>query len=175
MSGVRVPHRPTSFIRNRFAVFRTDAADMQRFIKKYIRRSKAWRHKVFKKTERLIRRLRKRDFSDERIADYFLHQNLSQNEKKFCPLFADGHKCHILSSDRLNCLGCYCPYFSADVTENEGVFECGHCEVNSPAAQRVTPVKHPNLRILDCSMCVIPHQHSRVMKILDRDFPRTNG
>lgn len=146
-----------------------------RFVKKYIRRSKAWAKKTNRKTGKVISRLRKKHLSDEQVADYFLYDHLSRQEKKFCPLFADGKKCHILSGDRLNCLGCYCPYFAADVTEKEGIVECGHCTVDSPAAQRFSPVKNPKLSILDCSMCVIPHQHSRVREILNRNFPRTNG
>ena len=101
--------------------------------------------------------------------------NLSRKEKKFCPLFADGKKCHILSGDRLNCLGCYCPYFSAEVNEKDGFIECGLCTVSSPAARRAVSAKNPKLTVLDCSMCVIPHQHSRVWEILNRDFPRANG
>lgn len=173
MSGVRVPHRPLPLVRG--IRFRRDVTDMLGFVKKYIRRSAAWRRKSFRKTERLIHKLRKQGLSEEQVADYFLHDNLSRKEKKFCPLFADGKKCHILSGDRLNCLGCYCPYFSAEVNEKDGFIECGLCTVSSPAARRAVSAKNPKLTVLDCSMCVIPHQHSRVWEILNRDFPRANG
>lgn len=146
---------------------------MLRLVKKYIRRSTAWQRKSFRKTARLVRRLRKQGLSEEQIADFFLHENLSRSEKKICPLFIDGKKCHILSSDRLNCLGCYCPYFLIEVNEHDGITECGRCTVNSAAAQWAATAKNPNVKLLDCSMCVIPHQHSRAMEVLARQFPPT--
>lgn len=137
---------------------------MLRSVRKYLRNSKSWRKKMTRRSGRLIRKLKRRGLSDRDILDFFIYDNLIHSEKRFCPLFASGQKCHIFSADRLNCLGCYCPYFELTVEEKGSEIECGSCSVNSPAAQRFS--SDGKVKILDCSMCVIPHQASTAMKVL---------
>lgn len=143
---------------------------MLRYVKKYLRNSKNWFKKIDKRTRKLVIRLRHKGLSDKQITDYFIHQNLSQKQKKFCPLFVEGKKCHVLSTERLNCLGCYCPHYKATVKMEEGESFCGDCLLSSPAMQWFSPEK--NVYVLDCSMCVIPHQHSQAFKILQERYPQ---
>ena len=124
------------------------------------------------RSARLIRKLKRRGLSEREILDFFIYDNLVRSEKRFCPLFASGQKCHILSGDRLNCLGCYCPHFELTVEEKGNETECGRCSVGSPAAQRFS--SDGKVKILDCSMCVIPHQASSALKAL-RSYRDSSG
>lgn len=76
------------------------------------------------------------------IPDFFEYDTLKAHEKDFCPLYAQGIKCHDLGY--LNCYFCACPYYIYKDSKTL-------CKINSRFA-------YYHKGVLDCSNCYIPHR-----------------
>jgi len=96
----------------------------------------------------LVKRLRLKDCDS--ILTVFEYDRLKEIESSFCPLFAEGIKCH--SMEYLNCYFCACPHYIVDDSTYI-------CSINSRFAKYVE-------NILDCSECKVPHKRGFVKKML---------
>ena len=105
----------------------------------------SWREDFFKKRNTIVDRLKKFEYSQEEIIDYFEYENMAERESNFCPLYKLERKCH--NVEYLNCYHCACPHF---MLENEN----SYCEIDSKFADNIVI---NNNKICDCTNCVIPH------------------
>ena len=104
---------------------------------------------------------------DEVIA-YFRFEHLKANEPDFCPLFAEGTKCH--DTAELNCYFCACPYFrfcDEGVGTVDGKVLYSYCAVDAKEGRRFetdTAIHQ------DCSACTLPHRASFIRKHFTRNW-----
>ncbi len=106
--------------------------------------------------------------SDQEVIDYFRFENMVQNEKEFCPLYAENKKCH--DTPELNCYLCACPNFRFNdkgfkKEEEKTLFST--CSIESPDGDRYISESaiHQN-----CAGCIVPHRESYIRKVFDRDW-----
>ncbi len=104
----------------------------------------------------------------EQIIDYFVFENMVQNEPDFCPLYAKNEKCH--DQTYLNCYFCACPHFRFDdagVKTKEEKIQYSFCSIASQDGKQAT---YGDAIHQDCSACGIPHAKSYVAKKFDLDW-----
>jgi hypothetical protein len=106
--------------------------------------------------------------SDDEVIAYFRYENMVRHEPDFCPLYAQGKKCHEMEA--LNCYLCACPNFRFDDTGfevHEGKSLKSYCAIDSKdGAQFVgEDAIHQN-----CSGCTVPHHESYIKKHFSRDW-----
>ncbi len=106
--------------------------------------------------------------SDQEVIEYFRFENMVQNEKDFCPLYADNKKCH--DTPELNCYLCACPNFRFNdkgfkQEEEKTLFST--CSIESPDGDRYVSESaiHQN-----CAGCLVPHRESYIKKVFDRNW-----
>lgn len=106
--------------------------------------------------------------SDQEIIEYFRFENMVQNEREFCPLYADNKKCH--DTPELNCYLCACPNFRFNdkgfkQEEEKTLFST--CSIESPDGDRYISESaiHQN-----CAGCLVPHRESYIKKVFDRNW-----
>ncbi|MDP3301895.1 MAG: hypothetical protein Q8S36_08025 [Sulfuricurvum sp.] len=106
--------------------------------------------------------------SDQEVIEYFRFENMVQNEKEFCPLYADNKKCH--DTEELNCYLCACPNFRFNdkgfkQEEEKTLFST--CSIESPDGDRYISESaiHQN-----CAGCLVPHRESYIKKVFDRNW-----
>ncbi len=114
------------------------------------------------KHAKLMRKLESK--SMEEVLDYFEYENLSQCEPDFCPLFAEGKKCHDM--EHLNCYLCACPEFRFD---DAAPVVKSWCAIDARAGKRFT---YAGVSHQDCSDCLLPHTRGYIRKQFDRDWRR---
>jgi len=106
--------------------------------------------------------------SDDEVIAYFRYENMVQNEPNFCPLYAEGKKCHDI--EELNCYLCACPNFRFDdagFEVNEGRSLKSYCAIDSKEGAQFVgeDAIHQN-----CSGCTVPHHESYIKKHFSRDW-----
>ncbi|MEA1982421.1 MAG: hypothetical protein U9N39_02660, partial [Campylobacterota bacterium] len=69
----------------------------------------SWFDEHAAKHKKIVDRLLAKGFNKEQIIDYFDFESMVENEKEFCPLYAQHKKCHDM--EKLNCYLCACPNF----------------------------------------------------------------
>jgi len=112
----------------------------------------------------VVRKLLNKGMSEEEILEYFLYPNISKQEPDFCILYGCGEVCHSLPKGKLNCFGCYCPYFEM-VVWNDGEKDItGRCAMGSEYMTIFSTATGDHL--LDCSNCWFPHEEAEVKKSL---------
>ena len=117
---------------------------------------KSWFNAHGEKHKKIVDELVKKEMSAEEIIAYFLYDNISKSDVDFCPLFAQGKKCHDMKA--LNCYLCACPNFRFNDSNKVRSF----CAIESvDGAEFVTDegIVHQ-----DCSGCRVPHKHAYVQK-----------
>jgi len=104
-----------------------------------------WRKDFFNKRNKIVEKLKKLNYSEEKIYEYFEYDNMSLKESSFCPLYELNKKCHDI--EYLNCFHCACPHFVI-------VGDDSFCKINSKFADNIVI---NNNKICDCTNCTIPH------------------
>ncbi len=125
---------------------------------------KQWFENHALKHKKIVDKLIKRGFSKEEIVDYFSYENLKEKERDFCPLFAKNKKCHDIED--LNCYFCGCPYFRFD--DNAPKIK-STCFIKSKFGRKI---ESKNVIHQDCSLCLLPHKKSFILKHFDLDWKR---
>lgn len=106
--------------------------------------------------------------SDQEVIEYFRFENMVENEKEFCPLYADNKKCH--DTPELNCYLCACPNFRFNdkgFKQEEEKILFSTCSIESPDGDRYISESaiHQN-----CAGCLVPHRESYIKKVFDRNW-----
>jgi len=106
--------------------------------------------------------------SDMELIEYFRFENMVVEEPDFCPLYAQGKRCHDM--EILNCYLCACPYF---VFDDDGISRDGEsityslCGIESRHSTCFTTTTATHL---DCSACTIPHSEKYIEANFSRDW-----
>jgi len=126
----------------------------------------SWFHEHAQKHKKIVDKLLAKEFTQEQIIDYFDFENMVENERDFCPLYAEHKKCHDMES--LNCYACACPNFrfSDDgferrVVEGEEKIVYSFCSIESKDGR--VGVYGDKIH-QDCSKCQVPHHKSYIEK-----------
>ena len=120
------------------------------------------------KHREIVRKLLKQGHDTEMIVAYFDFEHMVQAEPEFCPLYAEGRKCHDM--ERLNCYLCACPNFRFDDDarpDEEGVTRYSRCAIDSKDGGSI---EHNGAVHQDCSRCTVPHHRSYVLKHFDTEW-----
>jgi len=122
----------------------------------------SWFDKHAQKHKKIVDKLLRNNLSEAEIIKYFEFENMVKNENDFCPLYAEGKKCHDMKE--LNCYLCACPYFRFDdegVEEVEGKIKYSYCHIDAKdgkAGIYGDKIHH------DCSNCIVPHTKKFISK-----------
>jgi len=125
-------------------------------------------HKI--KHKKIVDKLLSKNYTKEQIVDYFLYENMQQNEIDFCPLYAKNKKCHDI--DELNCYLCACPNFRFDdngIKQIDGKTQYSFCNIDSKYGRQGIYSEKIHQ---DCSGCNIPHGRFFVLKNFDLDWEK---
>lgn len=129
---------------------------------------KAWYEAHAAKHKNLVEKLLSTAKTKEQILEYFLFENMVQNEPDFCPLYAENKKCH--ETEYLNCYFCACPNFrfsDAGVEKTELATKYSFCAIDSKDGKAGV---YGDAIHQDCSACIVPHAKSYVEKHFDLDW-----
>ena len=96
------------------------------------------------------------------LIEYFRWENISQTDVDFCPLFAQGKKCHDMKE--LNCYLCACPNFRFD---DSATRVKSWCAIESKDG---ATIEHDGVIHQDCSNCTIPHHLPYIQKHFDSNW-----
>lgn len=110
----------------------------------------------------VIEKLKQKGFSKEQIIDYFVFENMVDNESDFCFLYSKNQKCHCVNY--LNCFFCGCPHFRFNdegIEVKDDVVVKSQCSIDSKKALKFV---YEGVEHLDCSACALPHTKSFVKK-----------
>jgi len=128
----------------------------------------SWFTQHSQKHKLIVDKLLQKGLNKAQIIDYFDFDSMVQNEKEFCPLYADNKKCHDMES--LNCYLCACPNFRFDdngIKKLKENTQYSFCDIDSKdGAQGV----YGEAIHQDCSKCSVPHHKSYVEKNFDLDW-----
>ncbi len=127
---------------------------------------KDWFDRHGKKHVQIVAKLS--HLSDQEIVEYFCYDNMRINEPDFCPLYAEGKKCHDM--EHLNCYLCACPYFRFDddglgVVDGKSLKSICSIDAKDGAQSHTPDTIHQS-----CTHCTIPHHKSFIMKHFSRDW-----
>ncbi len=128
----------------------------------------SWFANHAKKHKEIVDRLK--DLSDDEVIEYFRFENMVEKEPDFCPLYAEGRKCHDM--EILNCYFCGCPYFrfnDSGLEKKEQKIIKSRCSIE---AKNSRFIEHEKIIHLDCSLCRVPHQESFIKKHFSRDWSK---
>jgi len=108
--------------------------------------------------------------SDDEVIAYFRYENMVENEPDFCPLYAQGKKCHEM--ERLNCYLCACPNFrfnDAGFNTSEQTPLKSYCNIDSADGSQIEGRSgiHQN-----CAGCTVPHHESYIKELFQRNWRR---
>lgn len=130
-----------------------------------------WIQEHAKKHKIIIDKLLKKEYSKEKIIEYFDFENMKKKEPDFCPLYAKNKKCHEIES--LNCYLCSCPNFrfkDTGIQKIEEKTQFSLCNIDSKdGKQGIYGTKIHQ----DCSKCSVPHHTSYVEKHFNLDWSKT--
>lgn len=131
---------------------------------------KKWVAQHATKHKQIIEKLTEQNYTKEQIIEYFDFENMVQNEKDFCPLYAEHKKCHEM--DKLNCYLCSCPNFRYNdngIKQTANKTQFSYCSIDSKdGAQGV----YGDAIHQDCSKCTVPHHKEYVRKHFDLDWAK---
>jgi Zn-finger protein len=116
------------------------------------------------KRAKVLKKLLAEGMSEKQIVDCFQYSSISKKEPDFCILFGCGEVCHSLPREKLNCFGCYCPYFEMEVWNDGERDIIGRCAICSEYMTIFTTPMGEHL--LDCTNCWFPHSEEEVLKNL---------
>lgn len=131
---------------------------------------KEWFEEHALKHEKIMKKLIKRGFTKEQIIEYFEFSNMVENEKDFCPLYAENKKCHDM--EYLSCFLCACPNFRFDdkgITKKGENTQYSFCSIESKDGEQSLYADkiHQN-----CSACKVPHHKSYVEKNFNKNWKK---
>jgi hypothetical protein len=106
----------------------------------------------------------------EAIVEYFRYDNMRERHPDFCPLYAEGKRCHEIED--LNCYLCGCPHFrycdeGIDRVDGKTRFSLCAIEAKEGRAFETDTAIHQ-----DCSGCPLPHLRGVILKQFDREWAR---
>ena len=126
-----------------------------------------WFEAHAKKHADIVEKLQAQGLDEYDIVQYFIFDNMVENEPDFCELYATKTKCHEMYE--LNCYMCGCPHFrfyQSPPKEEDLAFH-STCSISS---------KHGRRAIIeggihqDCSRCTIPHGEDYILRNFDTDW-----
>ncbi len=129
---------------------------------------KEWLDETARKHRRIVDALD--GASVEEIVDFFEYEHMRRHHADYCPLYAQGKKCHEMED--LNCYFCGCPYFrfcdeGIDVIDGKKRYSL--CAIDAKEGKRFETEEAIHQ---DCSECILPHRRAFVRKHFDRDWKR---
>jgi hypothetical protein len=106
----------------------------------------------------------------EAIVEYFRYDNMRERHPDFCPLYAEGKRCHEIED--LNCYLCGCPHFrycneGIDRVDGKTRFSLCAIEAKEGRAFETDTAIHQ-----DCSGCPLPHLRGFILKHFDGEWSR---
>jgi len=113
---------------------------------------------------KIVKKLVDMGMPEQEIVDYFLYPAMSKKESGFCILYGSDEVCHSLPKEKLNCFGCYCPYYELVVWNDGETDITGRCAMGSEYMSIFSTATGDH--ILDCSNCWFPHSEAEVKKSL---------
>jgi hypothetical protein len=120
------------------------------------------------KHKKIVDKLVAKGLCEDEIIDYFEYENMAKEEIDFCPLYAEGKKCHEM--EKLNCYLCGCPNFRFDdegIDEYNGMKILSKCDINNGSKLAHGGFIHQN-----CSKCTVPHHSAYIKKKFDLDWKK---
>ncbi len=127
-----------------------------------------WFENHAQKHKKIVDKLIASEYSKDEIIDYFDFENMVKNEKDFCPLYADGKKCHDM--EELNCYLCACPNFRFNdngVKKVDAKIQYSFCAIDSKDGRAGI---YGDKIHQDCSKCKVPHKKEYIKKYFDYDW-----
>ena len=126
-----------------------------------------WFEAHAKKHAAIVQKLQAQGLDEFDIVQYFIFENMVENEPDFCELYATKTKCHEMYE--LNCYMCGCPHFrfyqSPPTQEDLAVHST--CSISSKRGKRA--IKEGEIH-QDCSGCTIPHAEDYIFRKFDADW-----
>jgi len=122
----------------------------------------SWATDHLKSRQAIQHKLEAKGLTPEQVVDYFNYDNMITHEPDFCPLYAQGKKCHDVNY--LNCYLCACPHFnySDDSLYQKGTKSIfSECTINSRFASEF---EYENNVHCNCAACTIPHTKKAALK-----------
>lgn len=129
---------------------------------------RSWFDEHAKKHKKIVDKLLQNNLSKDEIIKYFEFENMVENEKDFCPLYAENKKCHDIKY--LNCYFCACPNFrfsDEGIEKVDDKTKYSFCSIDSSQGQQSVydTAIHQN-----CSRCSVPHLEKYVNEKFDLDW-----
>ncbi len=129
---------------------------------------RAWFQQHGQKHAAILARLTER--SDEEVIGYFAYDNMVIHEPDFCPLYAEGKRCHPMKN--LNCYLCACPHFRFDdhgLKHADGITIKSMCAIDAAGGE---PLEHDGVIHHNCTGCLLPHRVAFIRRHFQRDWFR---
>ncbi len=107
----------------------------------------------------------------EEVIEYFRFENMVENERDFCLLYASNKKCHEI--ENLNCYWCACPYFRFDdagLSRHNEKTLYSICSIDSKDGAQF---ESANALHQDCTACLIPHREKNIRDDFNRSWRTT--
>lgn len=117
-----------------------------------------------------------KEFDIKKIAEMFTYENMQASNKDFCALYKANNTCHEVNHQDLNCYGCYCPNYKAEICFDKDLelYKAGICSIKSKFGfYKKTQTKDEHKKdflILNCVNCLVPHKKNFVQKIIEKDL-----
>lgn len=131
-----------------------------------------WYEQHAKKHAAIMKKLEAQGLDEYDIVQYFIFDNMVENEPDFCELYATKTKCHEMYE--LNCYMCGCPHFrfyqSPPLQDNLEFHSV--CSINSKRGKRSITDEQVHQ---DCSGCNIPHAEDYILSNFDSDWLKMMG
>ncbi|MBA1438340.1 MAG: hypothetical protein FAF05_05015 [Epsilonproteobacteria bacterium] len=130
----------------------------------------SWFEQHANKHKKIVDKLLRLGKTKKEIIEYFCFENMCQNEKDFCPLYAKNKKCHEI--EKLNCYMCACPNFRFN---DEGIKRVDRktqyslCAINSKDGRQGIYGEKIHQ---DCSKCTVPHHKAYIEEHFDYDWKK---
>lgn len=128
----------------------------------------AWFHKHAAKHKAIVDKLLSRGMDKDAIIDYFVYENMVQNEPAFCPLYKKNKKCHEM--EHLNCYLCACPNFrfsDEGIVEKNALLQMSGCAINRKQGRLI---ESKGKLHQDCTFCTLPHERTYIEMVFDTDW-----
>lgn len=129
---------------------------------------RSWFESHAEKHRAIVEKLLKEGYCADMIVEYFDYENMVRMEPEFCPLYAEGKKCHDM--EQLNCYLCACPNFRFDdnaEADESGKTRYSYCAIDSKEGGTI---EHNGAIHQDCSKCTVPHHRAYIQKHFDTEW-----
>ncbi len=110
------------------------------------------------------------ELSDDELVAYFEYDNMCKRHPDFCPLYAEGRKCHNIED--LNCYLCACPLFRFCDTGIDRIGEKMRYSLCAVGSRWSATAETETAIHMDCSNCPLPHRRSFIKKYFDRNWQK---